>query len=101
MDTPVFLFQEIELKFRFELPPALPVLYHAVGARAHQELGGVGVAERGGVEEGGAAAVVDGVGVGAAEGDQRLEAVVVAAGRRAVQSGEAVLRGVMTTSVKP
>ena len=50
------------------------------------------MAESGGVEEGGASVVVDGVGVGAAEGDERLEAVVVAAGRRAVQSGETVLR---------
>ena len=49
------------------------------------------MAESGGVEEGGAAVVVDSVGVGAAEGNQRLEAVVVAAGRRAVQSREAVL----------
>ena len=50
------------------------------------------MSEGGGVEEGGAAVVVDGVGVGAAEGDQRLEAVVVAAGRSAVQSREAILR---------
>ena len=58
----------------------------------NQEFGRVCVAESGGVEEGGASVVVDGVGVGAAEGDERLEAVVVAAGRRAVQSGETVLR---------
>ena len=58
------------------------------------------MAEGGGVEERGAAVVVDGVDVGAAQRDERLEAVVVAAGGRAVQRREAVLRSVRS-SVKP
>ena len=73
------------------LPPALLVLHHAVCARAHEELGCIGVTEGGGVEEGRAAVVVDSVDVGAAESDERLKAVVVSAGSGAVERGETVL----------
>ena len=78
-------------------PPSFPVLLHAVCAGAREELCGVGVAEGGGVEERRAAVVVDSVDVGAAQRDERLEAVVVAAGGRTVQRSEAVLHSVRSS----
>lgn len=83
--------QLFRIEVNYDLRPPLPVLYPRVRPLLEQELHTVCVAEGDGVEECRAAVVLERVDGRAAEHDEGLDAVVVAAAGRAVERRQAVL----------